>query len=212
MENKKSNTLVQDALALFIITLIAGALLGGVYSVTKEPIEKAQAQAKQESYEAVFPGAKFEQDGEVSKKLKDFTESSVLADKGLEDVVISEVLVAKDDADNFAGYVMQVSGKGYGGDIQLSVAIDSEGVLMAVEILAADDETPGLGQRCTEPEWNGQYAGKSVADLDLEVVKSNASKENQIEAISGATITSKAVTRAINGGLLFIETLLGGTI
>ena len=69
------------------------------------------------------------------------------------------------------------------------------------------DETPGLGQRCTEPDWISQYVGKATTDLNLEVVKGDADGANQIEAISGATITSSAVTRAINAVLMFVDDL-----
>lgn len=207
-KKKSSNTLIQDALALCIITLILGALLGGVYTITKEPIAKVEADTKQKAYEAVFPDVSFEQDDELDSKLEKFVNGSYLTDNGLDDVVLSEVLAAKNDAGELQGYVMSVAGKGYGGLVNLSVGVNLEGTIIGIEVLSASDETPGLGARCTEPDWNGQYKEKSTADLPLEVTKSGASANNQIEAISGATITSRAVTRAMNAGLAFTETLL----
>lgn len=198
---------IKDAGMLFLITIIAGLCLGAVYAITKDPIAVANEEKKQESYQRVFADASFEEDAKVTEALTAFKEGSVMEDNGLTDVEIAEALVAKDGSGVPAGYVIQASAKGYGGAVELAIGVTSDGQIQAVDILAADDETPGLGQRCTEPDWIGQYVGKATTDLNLEVVKGDAGGSNQIEAISGATITSSAVTRAINAVLLFVDEL-----
>lgn len=204
---KKSDRMLKDAGMLFLITIIAGLCLGGVYAITKDPIAKANEEKKQESYQRVFADASFEEDEAVTKALAEFKEGSTLEENGLTDVEIAEALVAKDASGAQVGYVVQASAKGYGGAVELAIGINSQGEVQAVDVLAADDETPGLGQRCTEPDWIGQYVGKATTDLNLEVVKGDADGTNQIQAISGATITSSAVTRAINAVLMFVDDL-----
>lgn len=203
-DTKKSDRMVKDAGMLFLITVIAGLCLGAVYAITKDPIAKANEEKKQESYQRVFADASFEEDARVSEALEAFEDR---IQEGQDDVEIAEALVAKDASGAKAGYVVQASAKGYGGSVVLAIGITNDGQIQAVDVLAADDETPGLGQRCTEPDWIGQYVGKSTADLNLEVVKGSAASPNQIEAISGATITSSAVTRAIDEVLMFVDDL-----
>ena len=106
------------------------------------------------------------------------------------------------------GYAIKVSSKGYGGQIQLMVGIDKSGKLAGIQILS-QSETAGLGANCTNPEFYGQYAGKSI-EKDIEVVKTEGN-DSQIKAITGATITSKGVTTGVNEAVKFYkENLQGG--
>ncbi len=215
MANKEvsKNTLIHDTICLFVITLIAGVLLGGVYQITKKPIEKQNEKIKQEAYAAVYDGAEFEEDSDITSKVekfqKDLTASKVKTAAGevLSDVEIAEVLKAKVDG-NDAGYVVTCSGKGYGGNIKIALGINSEGVIKGIQIMDCTSETPGLGQNSSDENWNKQYLDMN-ATQDINVVKDGSgSKENAtVNAISGATISSKAVTRAIDGALLFIASL-----
>lgn len=211
-EKKSDNTLVHDTIALTIITLVAGVLLGGVYTITKDPIEVQNEKTKAEAYEAVYEGADFVQDDEIDSELKKYNEE--LSDgnvqksgETLNDVEISEVMKAQVDGAD-AGYVVTCLAKGYGGDVTLALGIDAEGAVKGIQIMDCTNETPGLGQNSSKADWNGQYEGMN-ADQEVAVVKdgSGSADSGTINAISGATITSRAVTRAVNGTLGFIKAL-----
>ena len=86
---------------------------------------------------------------------------------------------------------------GYGGKIKLMVGIDAEkGTITGIKVLS-HSETPGLGARSTEPEWQAQFKGKSLKN-DLVVTKQDPTKDNDIRAITAATITSRAVVTGVN--------------
>ena len=209
MENKGKSTLVHDTICLFIITLVAGVLLGGVYYITKSIIDQRNEDAKIEAYGAVYKDAEFTADDEVNKKLdafqKDLTAGKVKTASGqdLSDVEIQEVMVA-----DKGGYVVTCTGKGYGGAVKLALGIDGDGKIIGIQITDCTNETPGLGQNSSSADWNKQYVGMTT-EQDVNVVKdgSGSTEGGTINAISGATITSSAVTRAVDGTLLFIASL-----
>ncbi|MCD7826634.1 MAG: RnfABCDGE type electron transport complex subunit G [Clostridiaceae bacterium] len=211
-KEKKENTLVHDTICLFLITLIAGICLGGVNKLTESKIKEQEEIAKNEAYEQVYEGADFKSDKEINKKLKAFQKKlaagtvQTASGEDLSDVEISEVLVA-----DKGGYVATVSGKGYGGAVKLAVAIDSDGSIIGIRVTDCSNETPGLGQNSSKGQdseedlkdsFIGQYLGRNTSD-EVSVDKDGG----DIEAISGATITSRAVTRAVNGVLLFAASL-----
>lgn len=210
---KSQNTLIHDTICLFLITLIAGILLGGIYQITKKPIDKQNEKTKQEAYAAVYDGAEFESDNDVNDKLeafqKDLTAGKIKAESGqdISDVIVSEVMKAKVGGKD-AGYVVTCSGKGYGGNVQIALGIDDKGTIKGIKIMDCTNETPGLGQNSSNEEWNKQYLG-ATTEQELSVVKDGSGdvKNNTINAISGATITSSAVTRAVDGTLLFVKSL-----
>lgn len=98
------------------------------------------------------------------------------------------------------GCIFVTAANGYGGEISVMTAVDMDCKIIAVEILAAADETPGLGQNVTKPEWYSQFAG--LKD-DITVIKGGSAnaENNEINAVTGATISSKAVTTAVNQAL-----------
>lgn len=202
MENKNKSTLMKDAIILFVITLLAGLGLGLVYEVTKNPIAEANAKAKQEAYQRVYPDAKeFAADEAIEKKVKD--SAHFLSNNGLDGAVISEVLIANDESGNAIGYVVSfVAKEGYGGDISLSMGMTNEGEITGLEVLSAS-ETAGLGANCTKADFKDQFKGKNVDAI--EYTKDGATAENQIDAISGATITTKAVTKGVNAAISFLK-------
>lgn len=210
---REKSTLVHDTICLFVITLVAGLLLGAVYTITKTPIEKQNEKKKQEAYAAVYKGAEFESDDDVTKALEQFNKDlasgkvSSEAQGDLSDVEITEVMKAKVDGKD-AGYVVTCGAKGYGGTVTLAMGIDADGAVKGIQITDCSNETPGLGQNSTKTEWNGQYVGTNTSQ-DLSVVKdgSGSADAGTINAISGATITSSAVTRAVDGAFQFIASL-----
>ena len=108
------------------------------------------------------------------------------------------------------GYVFSVTNpEGYGGDISLSVGVRNDGTVNGYETLTIN-ETAGLGMKATEDEFKSQFNNKK-AEL-FEVVKdgSGADDDAKIDAISGATITSRAVTSAVNSCVAYVNSLKGG--
>ena len=108
------------------------------------------------------------------------------------------------DADgNVIGYLINAtSNDGYNGTVQISIGITNEGTVTGIGFLTLA-ETPGLGMKADEPEFKGQFTGKT-ADI-FEVTKTAPSADNQIQAISGATFTSNAVTGAANAAVYFVQ-------
>ncbi|MGN0170233.1 MAG: RnfABCDGE type electron transport complex subunit G [Lachnospiraceae bacterium] len=196
------NRIVKDTIKIFAITLIAGLLLGGVYMITKEPIAQAEEAAKQEAYKAVFTDAdSFEAvdfDTEQARQLLDENQYS--------DDTIDEVVLAKDAQGTTLGYVLTVtSTAGYGGNIQFSMGITLDGTLNGYSILSIS-ETAGLGMKAKEEKFSSQFVNKCVERF--EVTKTGATSDSEIDAISGATITSKAMTYGIDSGLCYFQNVL----
>ena len=191
--------IIKDCLILFVITLIAGAALGVVYEITKEPIAAQEAKKKVEAQQGVFAEA----DTFDAIELDEAVLTAVQANG----VTVDEVYDAK-TAGAHAGYVIQAtSPNGYGGNITLMVGVTADGTCNGYSLLTIA-ETAGLGMNATKPEWAAQFAGKAVEAF--EVTKLGASADNQIDAISGATITSNAVTEAVNACIAYANALEGG--
>lgn len=196
------NRIIKDTLKIFAITLVAGLLLGAVYMVTKEPIAKAEEQAKQEAYKTVFDSA----DSFEATKFDEKQARECLDENGFQDDTINEVVAAKDGSGNLLGYVLTItSSAGYGGDIQFSIGLTLDGNLNGYSILSIS-ETAGLGMKAKEEKFSSQFVNKAAGNF--EVTKTGATSENEIDAISGATITSKAMTYGVNSGICYFNTIL----
>lgn len=205
MTNKKG-TIIKDALVLFLITLVAGFSLGLVYEVTLPVIEARKLEAKTAAYRAVYKEAKeFAADDTLTAQANEAA-STVLADNGFKNVTIDEAFIALDNAGNKIGYVMSVTTQeGYGGAITISIGYSVDGVVEGMEILVLN-ETAGLGSKAGDEKFKSQFADKQVDKF--EYTKTGATEENQIDVISGATITTSAVVDAMNSGLCFINDLV----
>lgn len=206
---RKGDSLIKDALILFAITLLLGLVLGGVYMVTKDPIDEAAEAAKQEAYSRVFAeydNVAFESDDAVSTLLEKYnSDDEVIKGQDGEaiDANVTEAVAAKDGSGNVIGYAFIAQSKGYGGDVSISVGVTTDGVVSGIDIVSMS-ETAGLGAKCTDEDFKAQYAGKSG---EIVVSKSGASADNEIDALSGATITSNAVTRSVNACLALVSEL-----
>lgn len=192
---------MKDALVLCAITLVAGACLGGVYEITKAPIAAAELEAKSVAYRVVLPeAAEF-----VADDLTDViaTANGEIAGMGFGNVTVGEAVTGVDASGAPVGYVVtSTSNDGYGGAITVSVGIQADGTVSGIEFLTLA-ETAGLGMNAQKPEWKAQYAGKNVDAFS--VTKGGAAADNEINAISGATITSNAVTGAVNAAVYFAK-------
>ena len=129
------------------------------------------------------------------------------ADKAVKDMgvnaTIDEVCTAGDE-----GYVITTTDKdGFGGNIQITVGIKKDGTINGVSILSIS-ETAGLGMRAKEPSFYNQFAGQQAEKF---YVSKDGGDGQPIDALSGATITSRAVTGAVNTALGYYQTALGGS-
>lgn len=198
-------SMIKDAMILFVITLLAGALLGVVYEVTKEPISAQQEKAKNEAYQEVFAQAESFEDIAMKPDLAPEDLTAYVKQLGY-DVDINNIAGAWDEGENELGYVITVTDhEGYGGDIQFSMGITNDGILNGISILSIS-ETAGLGMRAEEV-LKPQFVNKEITEFSY--TKTGVTADNQIDAISGATITTNAVVNGVNAGIaVFNEYLL----
>ncbi|EDS77400.1 RnfABCDGE type electron transport complex subunit G [Clostridium massiliodielmoense] len=204
MENQNSNKeTLMLGLKLLIITAIAGLVLGWAYKITLEPINNQNIKTNNEAMNEVLPSAK-----EFAKIAAQEVKPGEKVDKQLQkDSPVIEVNKGQNSG-KVAGYAIKVGTKGYGGKIEMMVGISNGGKVEGIKILS-HNETPGLGAKAPEPDFSDQYKGKEIK-TPLEVVKGKASKENDIAAITGATITSKAVTKGVNDAIEYYNKELKG--
>lgn len=181
MSEKGKDAIIKNALILFGITLIAGMLLGLTYEVTKEPIAFQLERVKNEALQSVIPDAT--DFSPLTVEAGDYPGVKAVFEGSKEGTVI--------------GYAFEMTAyEGYGGDISLMVGIASQDTILGIDIIK-HAETPGLGAQADEPLFKGEFVGEA-ADA-LTVVKfSPSDNPGDISSISGATITSRSVTGAVN--------------
>lgn len=200
------NKIVKNTLILTAITLVSGLLLGLVYEVTKAPIAAAQSGAKQDAYKTVITEAS------TFEEYTDFDSAeaaTVLSEAGLPNDEITEVAIAKEESGDDVGYVITVTSReGYGGDIVLSVGITSDGTVKGIEMLTIS-ETAGLGMKADDADFKNQFKDKKVEKFSY--TKTGETGDDKIDAISGATITTSAVTNAVDSALVYFQNVLGGS-
>lgn len=194
--------MMKNTAILLVITLLSGLLLGVVYQVTKEPIAAQEQKAKQEACRNVFADAEVFEAAELVQISEEAWEEA-----GYSEETIDEVTSAKDSDGNTLGYVITVTTKGgYGGDIQFAAGIRLDGTVNGISILSIS-ETAGLGMRAEEV-LAPQFAEKNVEKFTY--TKNGAVADSEIDAISGATITTNAVTNGVNACLYYFQTELKG--
>ena len=188
--------IVKNTAILTAITLVAGCLLGLVYEITKEPIAVAKENAKQEAYRAVLTDAK---EFEEYDKFDADAAAKLVADAGYTDD-ITEVAVAKDEAGESMGFVVSVTSHD---------GILNDGTVKGIEMLEIA-ETAGLGMKADEPEFKEQFVDKKVEKFSY--TKTGEEGDDKIDALSGATITTNAVTNAVDAALVYFQNELGGSV
>ena len=200
------NNIVKNTLILTAITVVSGLLLGVVYGITKEPIAQAQENTKQEAYRTVLSDASEFETVEFDAD----TAASLLSENGYTSDVITEIAEGTDASGETVGYVISVqSSEAYDGSLSLSVGIASDGTVKGIEMLEIS-ETAGLGMKADEAEFKDQLKDKSVQKFTY--TKTGEDGDDKIDAISGATITTNAVTNAVDSALVYFQNELGGGV
>lgn len=198
--------IIKDALILCLITLLAGLALGATHEVTAPIIASVREEKAQATYKEVYPeAASFEAKDNMAELIS--VSRAAIDAQGIGDVSVDDCLLAKDAGGNTIGYlVTATSNEGYGGAVKISVGIDAETKALTGVGFLTLNETAGLGMKAKEPLFRNQFPGKQADRFS--VVKSGTAGNSEVQAISGATRTSKAVTGAINAAVYFVDSCL----
>ena len=196
----------RPVVTLTVITLVAGVALSGVYAMTKDTIDQQKAEAARASYRVVVPEAEsFESTDAIDAALSEVRGS--VYGSGFGRSKINEAFIGKDAAGLVVGYVVSVtSSDGFDGDITFALGLNAEGAVNGISFTELH-ETPGMGMRADEDSFKGQLIGRS--EYPFKMTKSGeGSAANEIDAISGASVTSGAVINAANAALDFYESFM----
>lgn len=176
------------ALSLCVICLITTLLLAGTHEITKTAIEDQEAAASLEQKQIIFPeGAEFDvvtQTADISSGLEKASGS------------VTEISIAKDSSGDVLGYVFVSSSFGYAGDVVATTGIRTSGEIVQVLITAASD-TPKLGKEVEKDLFASQFSGVSADTLTV-IGEASDDSTASIDGISGATISSRAASDAVN--------------
>ncbi|MBN2237307.1 MAG: RnfABCDGE type electron transport complex subunit G [Bacteroidales bacterium] len=175
---------------LFVVTIVAGFALGGVYNLTKEPIEIAKQAKLNDAIKAVLPDFDSMEEIEVTEA------------NGTE---ILQFYVAKKDSVVIGTAVSTYTMKGFSGLIKLMVGFLPDGTINRISVLE-QKETPGLGTKMTSPKFKDQFLGVQPADFKLKVKKD----KGDVDAITAATISSRAFCDAVQRAYDTFEKNKGG--
>ncbi|MEW8956880.1 RnfABCDGE type electron transport complex subunit G [Clostridium sp.] len=182
---------IKIGIILCIVTTIAGVLLGFSYEGTKELI-KENSKIDKKELEALMPEA-------TTVEIMDIDLSS--------NEYVKEILEGVKD-DTTCGYLIKTISKGFHGDVEVMVSLDLQGTVNAIKVLS-HSETPGVGSKIEKKEFSDKFKLKKGEKLSL--VKTSTSKSNEVEGISGATVSSTAVVNGVNEALkIFNSTLKKG--
>jgi electron transport complex protein RnfG len=195
------NQTVKNTLSLLAITAVAGLLLGTVYEGTAEARKTQSEKTQQKAYQTVFTDAVDFVDTAADSTSITYTEKEVTLDG---------VVKAMDKDGALLGCVVTVTAKeGYGGDIQFSVGVDTEGNVTGISYLSIS-ETAGLGMKAKDESFVDQYVDGSKDGDGTFVVNKDGGDGIVIDAISGATITSRAVTKGVNAACQAAASVMNG--
>ena len=174
-------------ITLTIICVVAAVSLSFVHQITLKPIAYQKRMEKIRALKKVLPAYDNHPDKDVLK---------IKGEKGKP----IEVNLAKKGGKLVAVAFRVVSHKGYGGNIEILMGVDIKGKITGIEILSMA-ETPGLGARIEEPAFKKQFVGRTLKNTKWAVKKDGG----DIDQITGATISPRAVTEAVHHGLQMFE-------
>ncbi len=188
---KNAGEIIKTGVILCIITTVAACLLGYTNSVTAPIIEQNTIEKQNEAMQAVLSEADdFEEVTEIPE-----------VEDGAEITSVYKALAGGETI----GVCVMVSPNGYGGAIEMAVGVDTDGTVTGMDIISLS-ETAGLGANANKDEFKAQYVGKTAGVA----VSKNGASGNEIDALSGATITSRAVTLGVNTAISAAESVLSG--
>lgn len=161
-------------ISLFLICLVVTAALALTDNVTAEKIAANEQASKEQSMQNVCPDA-----------------------AAFEEVIPDVMYKGLDGSGNAVGYAISTATQGYGGQVKVMTGI-SDGEIIGVDVFYNDDETPGLGKNTSNASFRDQYKSLNTQE-DIAVSKDAAAGNSQtVDAVTSATISSRAVTKAVN--------------
>jgi len=189
--------ILELVVVLSIICIAAAFSLAKVYDITKEPIALQKRLARLQTVNAVLPAHDNEPDQNAVRVPLDTPDGK----KGTSKAKNNEVLVYKGmQGGQLTGVAFEMTETGYGGEIGIMIGLDPDGVIRGVEITSMS-ETPGLGAKVTEPAFKQQFQGKSLEGVRFQVKKDGG----DFDQVSGATVSPRAVVKAVREGLEFYQ-------
>ena len=185
---KYKDDILKPVIVLLAICIVIPLALAVTNAVTVDKIAALEVQKSKEAMQSLISADSFEE-----QKMDDG----------------SLYHIALKDGET-VGYIFSTAAKGYGGDVSVMTAIKPDGTVKSVAILDVSNETPGLGQNAAKEDFYSQFEGKAE---DIKLLKNGAeAKNNEIDAVTGATITSKAVTNAVNEALERFNKISGSEV
>lgn len=209
-------TIIKNTVILFAITLVAGLGLGFVYNVTSDARAEQEEKTKLSAYESVMPGMDGFENVKIDKECAKYIENRMKENEKAGNIStikafsgeVNEVVLAKDKEGKNLGYIVTVTDKeAYSGSLQMTVGVTEDGTVKGISFLSLS-ETPGLGMNADEDSFKSQFKNKKVDYFVYE--KSGAESDNEIDAISSATITTNAVTHGVNAAIYCVDYITGG--
>ena len=184
---KKHSDIARPTAVLTIICIVVTLALSSANLLTKDTIAELQLENEKKAMEKLMKG--------------EYEPATMFVNEQKVDYHI----VTKDG--KTIGYIFKTTAKGYGGEISVMTAVNPDASVAAVEILDASSETPGLGQNVTNESFYKQYEGRPHNVVAIKGGNADAAK-NEINAVTGATISSKAVTTAVNQALEYANEII----
>ncbi|MBI5025552.1 MAG: RnfABCDGE type electron transport complex subunit G [Nitrospirae bacterium] len=181
------NDVIKITMSLVVIFVCAGLIMAGIFSHASPVMYWAEVREKEEALKKMAPEAeRIDEAGKwfLFKKENEYFE----AKKG----------------DNIIGYIASSIGKGYSSYIKLLISVDNDLKIKSINVLR-HGETPGLGDVIESPEFKDQFKGKGLDQLVL--VKGET--KDKIQAVTGATISSRAVTNGVKDAVKMLHEKYG---
>jgi electron transport complex protein RnfG len=178
-----SNSILKIALNLTVACFVSGLIISGVYALTADAAAEKVILLRNEAMRVLVADA------------DDFTPWEE-----------NEQIFIAEKAGEAIAFIVPSEQPGYEGVMQVLVAIATDGTVIDYTV-TAHKETPGLGDKVNTDNFRSQFAGKSHDDL---IVVKDPTKTENIIALTGATISSTAVTNAVKKALVEAEHLIGG--
>ncbi len=177
MRRIKVKDIIIPTISLFIICMIITSALALTNALTKDTIAQNELNAQNESMKIVCP------DAEIFKLVSESDDGDIYA--------------ALDKNGNVVGYAVSTSASGYGGAIKVMTGVSTDATIIGIDVFYNDDETPGLGKNTSNESFTSQFKDLLTSDK-IVVSKDYAGEGQQVDAVTSSTISSRAVTDAVN--------------
>ena len=180
-------SILKPTLCLLAVTTVSALLLGVLYNITREPVERQATLRQAEIISILLPGTSHTYEESIYKQ-QDMHPN------------IHGMVIAYDANNQPLGYVITSQGPGYAGPVVIMAGFDTDGILTGISVLQ-HRETPGLGTAILNPVFLAQFEGRT----ETMTVARMPSGDNEIAALASATISTVAVVEGVNAAMEFIR-------